>query len=99
MSDADRMHRAYILECIRLHRIAMGRASAASAAWEKASEEINDWLDRSHIDDPVTRADARSKNLMLKGAFEEATYWQQECIRLSSGGAFEIAAREAFRAE
>lgn len=67
---------------------------AAHKEWEKLSDEINDWMDRSHIEGIVQRNEIRGNNLALAAAYSAWSYWSGTVTALSAAIQVEKTARE-----
>jgi hypothetical protein len=51
-------------------RTSMQEADRAGNTWNRISAEINEYMDRKGITDPLQRAKVKSESLALKDAFE-----------------------------
>lgn len=59
-------------------RDANTKADKAVNAWRKLSDEVNDYMDRAGITDPVQRAKVKGENLRLADLFAEGQWYRGE---------------------
>lgn len=53
-------------------------ADQCNNKWRKLSDEVNDYMDRKGLTDPVQRVKVKGENLELADLFANGKWWRQE---------------------
>ena len=62
-------------------RDAQQKADKAVNDWRKLSDEVNDWMDRTGLTDPLQRAKVKGENLTLNDLFALGQWYGKEAQR------------------
>jgi hypothetical protein len=70
----------YVSRLWTLTREATFEMIRAKKDWQEQSDALNEWLDKMNIMDKKARADIRTQNLDLRGAYNAWQFWQGQVV-------------------